>query len=115
MLYRKGTLNPADGLSRRPDYQKSTELEDSITDNTSALQKMLFPTVAAVTSQPISPTEEKAREILVVDTSDSRSSNQRGQARGAVLNKSIYEDLSKFLIDALPEFLRADPLAMKIT
>ncbi len=77
LVYRKGTLNPPDGLSRRPDYRIDAELKDSMTDNTSALQKMLFPTVATVTSQPISPTEERARQILVVGTSDSRSSNQR--------------------------------------
>ncbi len=76
---------------------------------------MLFSTIAAVTSQPISPTEEKARQILVVGTSDSRSLNQSKQARGVVSNKSIYEDVSKSLIDALPEFLRADPIAKKIT
>ncbi len=74
-VYRKGTLNPSDGHSRRPDYQRDSELEDSMTDNTSALQSMLFPTVAAVTSQPMSPTEKKARQILVVDTSNSRSLN----------------------------------------
>ncbi len=115
LVYRKGTLNPADGLSRRPDYQRDAELEDLMTDNTPALQRMLFPTVAAVTSQPMSPTEEKARHILVVGTSDSRSSNQRRQARRAVSNESIYEHVSKSLIDALPELLRADPLAKKIT
>ncbi len=86
-----------------------------MTDNTSALQRMLFPTVAAVTFQPMSPTEERARQILVIDTSDSRSLNQRRQARGTVSNHSIYEDVSKSVIDALPEFVRADPLAMKIT
>ncbi len=84
LVYRKGTLNPPDGLSRQPDYQTDAELEDSMTDNTSALQRMLFPTVAAVTSQPMSPTEEKARQILVVGTSDSRSLNQRRQARRPV-------------------------------
>ena len=41
---------------------------------------MLFPTVAAVSSQPMSLTEEKARQILVVGTSDSRSLNQKRQA-----------------------------------
>ncbi len=76
---------------------------------------MLFPTVAAVTSQPMSPTEEKARQILVVGTSYSRSSNQRREARGAVSNESVYVDVSKYFIDALPEFLRADPLAKKVT
>ncbi len=86
-----------------------------MTDNTSALQRMLFPTVAAVTSQPMSPTEERARQILVVGTSDSRSLNQRRQARGAVSKESLYEDVSKSLIDALPEFLRADHLAKKVT
>ncbi len=84
-------------------------------DNTSALQRMLFPTVAAVTSQLMSPTEERARWILVVGTSDSRYSNQRRQASGAVSNESLYEDVSKSLIDALLEFLRADPLAKKVT
>ncbi len=59
----------------------------------------------------MSPTVEKDRQILVVCISDSRSSNQRRQERGAVSDESIYEDVSKSLIDALPEFLRADPLA----
>ena len=76
---------------------------------------MLFSTIAAVTSQPMSPTEEKARRILVVGTSDSQYSNQRRQARGAVSSESIYEDVSKYLIDALPEFLQADLLAKKVT
>ncbi len=38
------------------------------------------------------------------------------QAHGAVLNESIYDDISKSLIDTLPEFLQAsDPLAKKVT
>ncbi len=115
LVYRKGTLNPSDGPSRRPDYQRDAESEDSMTDNTSSLQRMLFPTVAAVTSQPMLPTEERARQILVIGTSNSRCSNQRRQASGVVSNDSIYEDVSKSLIDALPEFLRADPLAKKVT
>ncbi len=115
LVYCKGILNPANSLSRRPAYQRDSELEDSMTDNISALQRMLFPTVAAVTSQPISSTEEKARQILVVSTSDSLSLNQKRQARGVVSNESIYEDVFKSLIDALPEFLRADPLAKKVT
>ena len=76
---------------------------------------MLFPTVAAVTSHPISPTEKKARQILVDSTSDSQSSNQKRQANGAVSNKSIYENVSNFLIDALPEVFQADPFAEKVT
>ncbi len=28
LVHRKGTLNPADGPSRRPDYQRDAELED---------------------------------------------------------------------------------------
>ncbi len=76
---------------------------------------MLFPTVTGVPPQPMSPTEEKDSEILVVGISSSRSSNQRRQARGAASNKIICEDVSKVLIDALPEFLRADPLAKKVT
>ncbi len=115
LVYCKRTLNPADGHSRRLDYQRDAELEDSMTENTSALQRMLFLTVASVTSQPMPPTEEKTRQILVTGTSDSRSSNQRRQARGAVSNQSIYEDVSKSLIDVLPEFLQAYPLAKKVT
>ncbi len=75
--YRKGTLNPADGLLCRPDYQRDVGLKDSMTGNTSAFQKMLFPTVAGVTSQPMSPTEQKPKQIRVVDTSDLGSSNQK--------------------------------------
>ncbi len=86
-----------------------------MTDNTSALQRMLFITVAPVTSQPMSPTEGKVRRILVVGTFDSQSLNQKKQARLAVSNESIYEDISKSLIDALPEFWRADPLTKKVT
>ncbi len=81
-----------------------------MTDNTSALQRLLFSIFAAVTSELMSPTEERARQILVFGTSDSRSSNPKRQARGAVSKESLYEDVSKSLIDVLPEFLRADPL-----
>ena len=63
----------------------------------------------------MSHTEERAGQILVVGTSDSWSLNQGRQAPGALLNKNIYEDVSKSLIDALPEFLQADPLAKKVT
>ena len=115
LVYRKETLNSADGSSHRPDYQRNTELEDSMTDNTSTFQGLLFLTIATVTPQPMSPTKEWDRQILVVGHFDSRCSNQRRQARGAVSNKSIYKDVSKFLIDALPEFLRADPLAKNVT
>ena len=85
-----------------------------MTDNNSYPQRMLFPIVAAVTSQPISPTEERARKIVVVDTSDSRSSNQRRQASRVVSNKSRYEAVYKSLIDALPEFLQADPFEKRL-
>ncbi len=115
LVYYKGTFHFADGPSRRPHHQRDTELEDSMTDNTSVPQRMLFSTVASVTPQSISPMEEKARQILVVDTSDLRSLNQGRQARGAISNQSIYEDLSKSLIDALPEFLWADLFANKVT
>ncbi len=115
LVYRKRTLNLADGVSRQPDYQRNAEIEDSMTDNTTALQRMLFPTVAAVTSQPLSPTDEEARQNLVVGTSDSHFPNQRRQARGAASNERIYKDVSKSLIDVLPEFLRADPLTKKVT
>ncbi len=115
LLHCKGTFNPADGPSRRPDYQRDAELENSMTNNTSALQKMLFSTIASVTSQPMSPTEERARQILVAGTSDSQSLNQRRKAGGAVSKESLFEDISKSLIDDLPEFLRADLLAKKIT
>ncbi len=115
LVYCKETLNLADGLSRRPDYQRDAEWEYSMTDKTLAFQRMLFPTVASVTSQPMSPKEERAWQILVVGTSDSWSSYQSRQARRAVSNESIYEGVSKSLIDALSEFLRADPLAKKVT
>ena len=77
LVYRKGTFNTEDGFSRQPNYQRDAYLEDLMTDNTSALQRMLFPTVASITSQPMSPTKEKARQILIVDTSDLRSMNQK--------------------------------------
>lgn len=48
-----------------------------MTDNISALPKMLFVTVAAVTFKPISPIKERARQILIFGTSDSYSLNQR--------------------------------------
>ena len=115
LVYCKGTLNPADGLSRRLDYQKDAELEDSMTDDTSALQKMLFPAVAAITSQSMSLTEEKAKQSLVVGTSDSQSSNQKRQTHGAVSKESIYKDVSQSLIDDLPKLLQADPLTKKVT
>ncbi len=70
LVYRNGTLNPADDPSRRPDYQRDAELKDSMTDNTSVLQRILFPIVTAVTSQPMSPTEERAKQILVFGSFD---------------------------------------------
>ena len=103
LVYCKRTLNRADGPSRRPERCRFRRLDD------------LFPTVAEITSQPMLATEEKAKRILVVDISDLRSSNQRRQAYGVVSNKSIYKDVSKSLIDVLPEFLRADPIAKKVT
>ncbi len=115
LIYRKGTLNPTDRLSCRPDYQWDAELEVSMTDNTSARQNMQFSTPATVISQLMSPTEERARQILVIYTCYLRSSNQWKQARGDVSNKSIYENVFKSLIDVLPEFLRADPLAKRVT
>ncbi len=104
LFYRNRTLNRADGLSRRQDYQRDAKLEDSMTDNNITLQRMRFPTVTEVTSQLISPKEERVRQSLVIGTSDSQSSNQKRQARGALSNKNIYEDVSKSLINALPEF-----------
>ncbi len=86
-----------------------------MTDNTSAFQKMLFSTVAAVTSKPFSPIGKMTKQILVVETFDSRYSNQRRQARGAVSNETIYKGVSKSLIHALPELLPADPLTKEVT
>ena len=86
-----------------------------MTDNTSALQKMIFLTVAAVTSEPMSPTEENARKIFVVGTSDSRFSSQKRQVFGTVSNKSIHKGVCKSLIDILAELLQADPLGKKVT
>ena len=99
LVYCKGTLNSTYGHSHQPTYQRNAELEDSMTDNLFALQRMLFLTVAAVISQPMSPTGEKARQILVVGAFDSQSLNQMRQVRVAVSNESTYEDVSKFLID----------------
>ena len=114
-VYCKGTINPSDGSSRQPDYQKDAELEDSMTDNTSVFRRTLFSKLAAVTSQPMSPTEKKTGQILVIGTYDWRSLNERRQARGDVSNKSIYVDVSNSLIDNLTQFLRAGPLAKKVT
>ena len=58
LVYRMGTFNSLDDLSRRPDYQRDGELEDLMTDNISAFQRMLFSTVTTVISQPMSSTEE---------------------------------------------------------
>ncbi len=76
LVYCKGTLNLADGPSRQLDYQRDAELEDLMTNITSARQSMLFLTVASGTLQHMSPTEERARQILVFGTSDSQSFNQ---------------------------------------
>ncbi len=83
-------------------------------DNTSAVQRIPFLTIAAVTSQSMLPTEKITRQILAVGISDSQSLNQKWQAHGAVSNKRIYEDVSKSQIDALPEFLQAYPLVKKV-
>ncbi len=61
LVYRKRTLNTSDSPSRRLDYQRDAELKDSVTDNTSAFQKMLFLTVATVTSQLQLSTEGRVR------------------------------------------------------
>ena len=114
LVYYKGTFNPADGPSRRLHHKRDTELKDSMTNNTQVPEEMLFSSVAAVTSQSISPMEEKSRQILVVDTSDSRFLNQRREARGAVSNESIYDDVSKYLIDPLSEFLQANLFANRV-
>lgn len=76
---------------------------------------MLFSIIAVVTSKPISPTEKKTRQILIVGTFDSRTSNKKKQARKAIFEKSTYKNVSKSLIDVLPEFLQADPFAKKVT
>ncbi len=76
---------------------------------------MLFPSIAAVTAQSLIHTEEKAKQILVDSKSDSRFINQKRHARRAVSNESTYEIESSFFIDVLPEFLRVDLFAKKVT
>lgn len=76
---------------------------------------MVFFTITTVIFQPISTIEEKARQILFVDVFDSHFLNKKKQARGAVLNKTIYKNVFKFLTNILPEFLQSNHLANKVT
>lgn len=113
IVYRKGALNPADGLSRRPDHQHEAEQEES-EENASQLQRILFPTVALLSVEPrddVLTHEMLLREVLVAGTTSSRQQNQRTQARTAGSEEALYEEIGVSLIEILPEFLRIDPLA----
>ena len=113
ITYRKGTLNPADGPSRRPDHQREADQEDKMED-ASVLQRVLFPTVALIPVEPrdnLLAQEIHLREVLIAGTTSPRQRNQREQASKAVSHKGPYEEVGGSLIDTLPEFLRIDPLA----
>lgn len=113
IVYQKGALNPADGLSRRPDHQYEAEQEES-EENASQLQRILFPTVALLSVEPrddVLTHEMLLREVLVAGTTSSRQQNQRTQARTAASEEALYEEIDVSLIEILPEFLRIDPLA----
>jgi hypothetical protein len=121
ILYRKGTLNPADGPSRRPDYQREAEEEDSRIDTAPALIKQLFPRVSSLRSAAAAGSnsrtleegaEEELREVLMAGSAD--YTNRRKRAKRAVSEESMYENISKTLTEALPEFLRIDPFAARV-
>ncbi len=59
LVYCKSILNPTDGPSRRLDQQRDDELEDSMTDNTLAFQRMLFPIVTSLSPKPMSSRKRK--------------------------------------------------------
>ncbi|SLM35611.1 Ribonuclease H-like domain [Lasallia pustulata] len=113
ITYRKGTLNPADGPSQRPDHQCEADQEDQMED-ASVLQQVLFPTVALISVEPrddLLAQDIHLCELLVVGTTSPRQQSQRKQASEAVSHEGPYEEVGTSLIDSLPEFLRIDPLA----
>ena len=72
--YRKGTLNPADGPSRRPDHQCEADQEDQMEDAL-VLQRVLFPTVALISVEPrdnLLAQDMYLRELLVAGTTSPR-------------------------------------------
>ena len=118
LSYRKGSLNPADGPSRRPDYQREAESEDSVIPESTVLQRVLYPSVALISvegegDQTLAE-EPSHREILAIGTAGRELTNQRRAAREAVVDESTYENIGQTLIEALPEYLRVDPLAKKV-
>ncbi|SLM35631.1 gag polymerase env protein [Lasallia pustulata] len=113
ITYRKGTLNPADGPSRRPDHQREADQEDQMED-ASVLQRVLFPTVALILVEPrdnLLAQDIHLHELLVAGTTSPRQQSQRKQASEAVSHEGPYEEVGTSLIDSLPEFLLIDPLA----
>ena len=74
---------------------------------------MILFSVTEVTSQLRTITIELVKKISINDTSDSQYLSQKRQANGVVSNKSIYQDISRFLFDNLPEFLQVDLFAKK--
>ena len=74
ITYRKGTLNPADSPSRRPDHQRKADQEDQMED-ASVLQRVLFPTVALISVEPrddLLAQDMYLRELLVAGTTSPR-------------------------------------------
>lgn len=76
---------------------------------------MSFSIIIMVTFEIMLLMEEKAKRIRVVYTSNSHSLNQKKQACKTILNKSIYKDVCKALIDISLKFLQFDFLAKKLT
>lgn len=74
-------------------------------ENTLVIQKTLFLTIAKITFEPMSSIEKKTRQILLINISNLRFLNKKKQARKAILSKNIYQNIFKFLIHFLPEFL----------
>ena len=74
ITYRKGTLNPADGPSQRPDHQRKADQKDQMED-ASVLQRVLFPTVALISVEPrddLLAQDMYLRELLVAGTTSPR-------------------------------------------
>ncbi|SLM33286.1 Ribonuclease H-like domain [Lasallia pustulata] len=112
ITYRKGTLNPADGPSQRPELQREADQEDPMEDAL-VIQRVLFPTVALILVEPrdnLLAQDIHLCELLVAGTTRPWQQSQRKQASQAVSHERPYEEVRTSLIDSLPEFLRIDPL-----
>ena len=74
-------------------------------DNTSALLKILFFSASVVNNQSMTPTKQKARQILVVGTFNSRFGSQKRNKRRDVSKENSHKKVSRSFINALPDFL----------